>query len=219
MLAIHRGTALGALTEVACSDDIDRAGGNLRSRAQFAVAAGQTYYLQAGGFRGATARPRRARCRSRSSRPRRRRPTTASRAPRHRPLPFTSAVVDTRGAGVEAGEVLPIVRGRGRQERLVRYVAPANGALSADTLGSDFDTVLAVYRGGALGALTEIACSDDADRAGGNLRSRLRVTVVAGQTYHLQAAGYWDGEGARRRAEAPRVAPARRDHIRRPTAR
>ena len=46
---MYRGTALGALTQVACNDDIDAAGGNLRSSARVAVTAGQTYYVQVGG--------------------------------------------------------------------------------------------------------------------------------------------------------------------------
>src|SRR5262245_1573906 len=37
----------------------------------------------------------------------------------------------------------------------------AGTEVSADTLGSNFDTVLAVYTGANLGSLTEIACDDD----------------------------------------------------------
>ena len=95
--------------------------------------------------------------------------------------------------------------------------------------------MLAVYRGTALGALTLVACSDDIDAQAGNLRSRLRFGAVAGQTYYLQAGGYYDGTtalggllalgmsavaAARRhqRRAARRLAerPARRDvHVRR----
>ena len=38
----YRGTALGALTQVGCADDIDFQSGNVRSRLQFGVTAGQT---------------------------------------------------------------------------------------------------------------------------------------------------------------------------------
>jgi hypothetical protein len=41
------------------------------------------------------------------------------------------------------------------------WTAPSNGVYSATTLGSSFDTVLAVYTGSSLGALTEVAADDD----------------------------------------------------------
>lgn len=60
---------------------------------------------------------------------------------------------------------------------------PANNAmLRADTDGSTFDTVLAVYTGNSVDALTQIVCNDDAT----DHRSRLSFDAMADETYYFQ---------------------------------
>ena len=220
VLAVHRGTALGALTEVACADDIDRAGDNLRSRAQFAVTAGQTYYVQVGGFAeadGTTAAG--VLTLQRWRRPPQTRDQQRVRG-RHR---GDRAAVHADGAWTparrprETGETVPSCTQGIARTVWFRYVAPADATLSLDTLGSDFDTVLGVYRGTALDALTQVACSDDIDAQAGNQRSRAEFGVSAGQTYYLQAGGYYDGTialGGTLALNLAAVAPARRDRDR-----
>ena len=41
------------------------------------------------------------------------------------------------------------------------WTAPATGTVTFDTQGSDFDTLLAVYRGSSVGALVVLASDDD----------------------------------------------------------
>ena len=55
---------------------------------------------------------------------------------------------------------------------------PADGLLTVDTVGSDFDTVAALYRGDDLGALTPLASNDD---SGGARTSRVSVRLARGQ--------------------------------------
>ena len=107
-------------------------------------------------------------------------------------LPFTRTGLDTRAATTETGETVPSCTQGIARTVWFRYVAPADATLSLDTLGSDFDTVLGVYRGTALDALTQVACSDDIDAQAGNQLSRAEFGVSAGETYYLQAGGYYD---------------------------
>ena len=60
--------------------------------------------------------------------------------------------------------------------------------MTIDTLGSSFDTVLAVYTGNSLSGLTERACNDDI--GGGNLQSRVSFAAAGGTTYWVQASGF-----------------------------
>jgi len=62
-----------------------------------------------------------------------------------------------------------------------------SGRVSANTIGSSYDTMLAVWTG-ARGALENLACDDD---SGGALTSLLSsVTVQPGETYYLEVAAY-----------------------------
>jgi len=74
------------------------------------------------------------------------------------------------------------------------YTAPANGFLMVDTVGSSFDTVLAVYTGGSVDALTGVASNDDIDLIGGVFTSRVLLEVTSGVTYHVAVDGYFLGE-------------------------
>ncbi len=71
------------------------------------------------------------------------------------------------------------------------WTAPTDGFVTVDTIGSGFDTVLAVYSG-SCGALTPIDCDDD---GGGNLASQLSHFVNAGVTYYYEAGGYSGATG------------------------
>jgi len=60
-------------------------------------------------------------------------------------------------------------------------------ALLVDTLGSDFDTVLAVYTGSAVNNLTQIAANDNAGT--GIETSEVSFQFDSGQTYHIVVDG------------------------------
>lgn len=66
-----------------------------------------------------------------------------------------------------------------------RYRPEANMSAKMDTIGSDFDTVLAVYRSTATG-LVQVACSDDYNGA----TSKLEFTAAVATTYYIQIGGW-----------------------------
>jgi hypothetical protein len=70
-----------------------------------------------------------------------------------------------------------------------RWTAPASGEAAIDTCASDFDTVLAVYTGSAIDALTWIEGNDDACWSRG---SRVEFTALAGATYRIVVDSYFD---------------------------
>src|SRR4051812_26644310 len=68
---------------------------------------------------------------------------------------------------------------------------PASGDITFTLDGSDFDTVLEVYTGSAVGALTLVDFNDDGDTG---LTSDLTITAVSGTTYRIRVHGYDDTE-------------------------
>src|SRR6185369_13369771 len=72
--------------------------------------------------------------------------------------------------------------------------APGNTTVVVDTVGSNFDTLLAVYRGTSVTALTAVASNDDI--VSGNLQSRVTFTPVAGTTYRIAVDGYGGASGS-----------------------
>jgi alpha-tubulin suppressor-like RCC1 family protein len=71
-----------------------------------------------------------------------------------------------------------------------QFTTPVAGRLIVDTLGSDFDTGLALYTG-SCDALTEVACNDDFEGA----TSQVTVPTMAGTTYFILAGGYGSDAG------------------------
>lgn len=73
------------------------------------------------------------------------------------------------------------------------WTAPLSGVVDLDTVGSDFDTVLAVYSGGSLSALTPVAANNDALPA---TTSALNFTAAAGTVYRIAVDGVSGATGA-----------------------
>ncbi len=83
-----------------------------------------------------------------------------------------------------------------------QWQAPFSTATTITTLGSDFDTIVAIYTGNSVGSLTRIAFNDD--QVNGVVRtSKLTFNPVAGTTYKIAVDGWardagtvklnWDG--------------------------
>jgi hypothetical protein len=72
------------------------------------------------------------------------------------------------------------------------WVSPFNGQATFDTIGSNFDTTLAVYIGPAVNQVLNVAQNDDIV-AGTNKASRVQFNVTAGTTYRVVVDG-WNGE-------------------------
>lgn len=177
------GYASGNNNELACNDDVGT--GGLWSEISFPVLAGQTYELQAGGFGGKTGN---LVLRVSLGPPPLPPPPNDNRADATviaSPLPSTETQT-TAGATLEAGE--PRLCAPIEATVWFQVTAPQNGWIVADTLGSDFDTVLAGYEPGSS---TGLACNDDRD----GLQSEVAFLVSASQTYELQVGGYRGATG------------------------
>ncbi len=70
-----------------------------------------------------------------------------------------------------------------------RFTPPRDMYLEAFTTGSSFDTVMNLWRGDQLGALTAQGCNDEAAQNSGYSYLSQRV-VQGGQTYYLQVGGW-----------------------------
>src|SRR5688572_9742272 len=85
----------------------------------------------------------------------------------------------TTGATAEPGEPAPTGGTTPDASVWYRWTGPVTGNVTIDTCQGDFDTILAVYTGTSLDALTEIAASDDDCE----LQSRVTFRAFAGQEY------------------------------------
>jgi hypothetical protein len=74
-----------------------------------------------------------------------------------------------------------------------RWQAPASGAVSFVTAGSDFDTLLAAYTGSSVNSLTAVAGNDDFN---GTLQSGITFTAQSGVTYYLAVDGFGGATGS-----------------------
>jgi len=113
-------------------------------------------------------------------------------------LPF-AGIENTLNFTTEVGEPLnpggcittpPSVKGA---TAWFRFTAPATGSMNIDTNGGSIDTVLAVYTGSSVGALSPRACDDDSGEGRQSLIQDLAVT--SGTTYYIQVGGFDAGTG------------------------
>jgi uncharacterized delta-60 repeat protein/uncharacterized repeat protein (TIGR01451 family) len=96
------------------------------------------------------------------------------------------------GGSLEAGE--PNLAGNpGGQSVWYVWTAPSDMTVSFNTIGSDFDTLLGVFTGPSVNALTLI---QDNDNAGSGLQSSVTFAASAGTKYYISVDGYNAGGGA-----------------------
>ena len=109
------------------------------------------------------------------------------------PLIGDAAIVSgtNRGATKEGGETDHANDSGGSSVWYV-WKATTNGFWTVDTLGSNFDTLLAVYTGARLDQLTLVAANDEFGQEG---VSRLTFAAVSGTVYHLAVDGYEEDSG------------------------
>lgn len=97
-------------------------------------------------------------------------------------IPFTTTE-DTRAATVAPDD--PFCFGRSATVWFA-FTPSTNMRIEVNTFGSNYDTTLSAYTG-SRGALTQIACNDD---AAGTLQSRIRFDAVAGTTYFFMVSSF-----------------------------
>ncbi len=97
-------------------------------------------------------------------------------------------------ATLEAGE--PEVAGHGGASVWYSWTPTTSGNATVTMAGSDFDTVLGVFTGSAVNALTLVAENDDEDNPHEIYTSKVVTHVTAGTTYRISADGYDGDTGA-----------------------
>ena len=185
VLAVHQ-EINGERQRIQCSDD---AGDTFQSMATFTAALGTTYWFQVGGFQGAWGDYQlKLLCSACQPRPSHDEP--ASPVVVDRPT-FTHAT-EVKAATI-SGTAEPRVLPRCSQVSNTvwyRLRPDRDGEVTADTMQSDFDTVLALYVEPANATLAPAPllvpqdCNPSAD---GTERSRLRFNATAGLAYYFQA--------------------------------
>ena len=181
LLGVYTGSSVGSLAEVASNDN---EAARTTSRAIFTATAGTTYYFAVDGANGAVgavalslAVP----------------PPNDFFADRFTVSGPDFATNGTNvGASSEIGEPEHAGLSAGRSIWW-KWTAPTTQAYAFTTAGSSFDTLLAVYTGSAVEALTTIAENDD---AGLDLSSAVRFEAIAGVTYQIAVDGFAGETGA-----------------------
>ncbi|MFT5126598.1 MAG: hypothetical protein ACI8W8_000193 [Rhodothermales bacterium] len=92
-------------------------------------------------------------------------------------------------AGSEPGE--PAHAGSGGASLWYAFTAPAAGQVTVDSIGSDFDTVLAAYKGAAIDSLALLAENDDSS----GRQSQIRFFVSAGDLIYIAVDGWKSATG------------------------
>jgi hypothetical protein len=105
----------------------------------------------------------------------------------------TQGFVSNRFASKETGE--PDHAGEaGGSSVWFKWSAPRSGEFSIDTCESGFDTLLAVYTGGAVGGLVPVGSNDDGSGKCGP-QSKLTFNAVANTVYRIAVDGKGGAEG------------------------
>lgn len=183
-LGVYTGSAVGSLTFVAASDDA----GGLHSRVSIPAVGATVYQIAVAGHAGAQGN------------------IALTIALTFVPTPANddfSGMIALSGASITTmGTNLGATRETGEPNHAGNpggrsiwwtWTAPASGPAAIDTFGSNFDTLLAVYTGDFVSALTEVASNDDAP---GLVQSRVAFNATAGTTYRIAVDGDNGGAGA-----------------------
>jgi Ca2+-binding RTX toxin-like protein len=183
VISVYTGSSIASLSRVGCNDDDYT--GTTDSRLQFAAQPGVNYWVQVGGYNSQEAQfdlwfdymtigP-----------------DNDDFADARGTL--VSQTQGTSGATTEPGE--PLTCGNSSMGATVWYVlARVEPTLvTVDTRGSNFDTVLAVYRGDSLTSLNMVDCDDDISAS--DYDSEVTFTAQPGFT-RIQVGGYPTTGGA-----------------------
>jgi RTX calcium-binding nonapeptide repeat (4 copies) len=182
LLAVYTGVAVDSLTTVASNDDDPLLVFIGQSTVSFSVLSGVTYMLAVDGFSGKVGRIELRWGRAPAN-------DNFADAQTLPGVPSGTATGNVRGATSEPGEPSGVF-----EVRTIWYswTAPTDGTYKFDTLGSRFDTVLAVYRGSTLDSLARVGENDD-DPDRGCCSSWVPIrNATAGTTYSISV-GALDG--------------------------
>ena len=183
LLAVYTGTSVSALTPIASNDDLSSS--SRQSRVTFTPVAGRTYRIAVDGWEAQTGNII----------------LTLNQNPFNDTFAACEFIGGSSGsttgsngsATKEPGE--PNHAGnRGGRSIWYCWTAPNTGSVTFDTVGSTFDTLLAVYTGNSLGSLTHIASNDDLNHPS-TLQSRVTFNATATTHYHITVDGWEAASG------------------------
>jgi hypothetical protein len=192
LLAVYTGLNVGSLTQVAANNDSTECGaGSTRSSVSLNVSSGATYWIAvdgAGGDHGAF----------------RLQVLLNDDFAQAAEIEDDSLFINTlherwsgsnAGATKEAGE--PNHTGNaGGGSVWFSYTPTTSRSVIIDTCDlATFDTLLAVYTGLSLGALTPVASNDDTAGCGDGTGSRVTLAATAGTTYRIALDGHANDRG------------------------
>ena len=186
LLCVYEGNSVSNLVFVAGNDDDPLSSDAVESRATFPVTGGTAYEIAVDGYDGASGDI-----------------TLHLALGSADPVPanddFANAIALTgtnvtvtgsnAGATFEVGEPLPD-GAYGGKSIWWRWTAPGPGFVTVDTIGSVYDTELAVYTGSSVSNLVQIASDDE---SGGDYTSLVTFTTKSNVTYRIAVDGY-DGD-------------------------
>jgi hypothetical protein len=184
LLAVYTGDQLDALTLVAANDNN---GTSLRSLVQFTATAGRTYHIAVDTKPASTHHGHLVL-------------TWANGAPANDRFDHAQLLngpcgfIQSHNAAATKEPDEPAITGNaGGASIWYLWTAPADGRAMFSTQGSPFlDTLLAVYTGSSLSALTLVVENDDTTEGfvSGLSYSRVEFEAVAGATYRIAVDGY-----------------------------
>jgi hypothetical protein len=177
-LGVYTGGSVSTLTLVAGNDDTSSS--DRTSALTFSAVKGVTYRIAVDGYNGAAGSIKLA--------------LSEAAAPANNLFANPTALSGNSltwsgtnaGAAAEAGDP-GLFATHGGAPVWFTWTATTSRTVSLSTAGSNFDTMLGVYTGSSLSALTQVAFNDDAP---GTLTSALTFQAVAGTTYRFLVAGY-----------------------------
>jgi hypothetical protein len=183
LLAVYTGTVVGSLTPVVSNDDAVNCA--VESRVAFHATNGVVYRIAVDGWRAGGAQPAATGTIQLHLNAVVGTPTNDNFASSFT-ISGTDPVVDgsNTGATKEAGES-PHAGNAGGASVWYSWTAPGSGTAFVDTCFSEFDTLLGVYTGSAVNALTPVASDNDGCGAG----SALQFNAVQGTTYRIAVDG------------------------------
>jgi len=179
ILGVYTGSTVDALTEVGTNDDYY----DSQSQVIFDASAGATYYFVVDGYAGSTGN------------------VVLNVATQPANDNFANATVFTGttasgwnlAATAEPGETSPFNDSAVPINSVWwQWTAPAGGLVEVNTVGSDFDTNLAVFTGSSVNSLSVVGANDDFYGS----QSQVLFTAVAGTTYHFAVDGFLEWTGS-----------------------
>src|SRR5581483_785256 len=185
LLGVYTGSSVSSLTTIASNDDIS--GSNRQSRVSFSAQSGTTYRIAVDGYNKATGS------------------VTLNWSVAGTPANdnFAAARTISGASGTVTGSNVGATKEPGEPNHAGNaggasiwfgWTAPGGGAVTVETAGSGFDTLLGVYTGSSVSSLTTIASNDDA--GGGLTTSKLTFASSAGATYWIAVDGYNKATGS-----------------------